>query len=143
MSYPVARPVQHEQEGHDADGHALASNFVGGIKRVCTYKKAKPESSEKASNKGKKGKKHLGTNSTTRVPKKFRFEKNCDMCKKHGGAYTTLNTHDCRRFKKDRKEKSNFCVAKKGSKKVNLMNHYFAQLTKKIKKLEKVLKKSA
>jgi hypothetical protein len=26
----AARPVQHEQEGHDADGHALASHFVGG-----------------------------------------------------------------------------------------------------------------
>jgi hypothetical protein len=25
----VARLVQHEQEGHDADGHALASDFVG------------------------------------------------------------------------------------------------------------------
>ncbi len=26
---PVARPVQYEQEGHDANGHALASYFVG------------------------------------------------------------------------------------------------------------------
>jgi hypothetical protein len=25
----VARPVKYEQEGHDADGHALASDFVG------------------------------------------------------------------------------------------------------------------
>ncbi len=43
------------------------------IKHVCTFKKAKPESSEKADNKGKKGKKRPGTKSTVRVPKKVRF----------------------------------------------------------------------
>jgi hypothetical protein len=30
VPYTVVRPVQHEQEGHDANGHALASNFAGG-----------------------------------------------------------------------------------------------------------------
>jgi hypothetical protein len=53
------------------------------------------------------------------------------------------NTHDCCWFEKDRREKSNFCAAKKGGKKkVNPVNQNFAQLTKKIKKLEKALKKS-
>jgi hypothetical protein len=52
------------------------------------------------------------------------------------------NTLDCCRFKKDGKEKSNFCAAKKGGKKGNPVNHNFTQLTKKIKKLEKALKKS-
>ncbi len=93
------------------------------IKRVCTYKEAKPESSEIASNKGKKGKKHLGTKSTVRVPKKVCFEKHCNLCKKHGGAYTMHNTCDCCRFEKDRKEKSDFCATKKGGKKVNPVNH--------------------
>jgi hypothetical protein len=71
------------------------------IKHVCTYEKGKSDSFEKSgksSNKGKKGKKHPGTNSTARVPKKVHFEKNCDLCKKHGGAHTTHNTCDCRRF---------------------------------------------
>jgi hypothetical protein len=45
------------------------------IKRICTYKKGKPESSKKSSNKGEKGKKHPGTNSFARVPKKVCFEK--------------------------------------------------------------------
>jgi hypothetical protein len=112
------------------------------IEHVCTYEKAKPESSEKASHKGKKGKKHAGTESTARVPKKVRFEKHCDLCKKHGGAYTTHNTLDCCRFEKDRKEKSKFCAAKKGGEKANPMNQNFAQLTKKIEKLKKALKKS-
>jgi hypothetical protein len=100
------------------------------------------ESSEKSSNKGKKGKKHPGTNSTARVPKKVGFEKNCDLCKKHGSAYTMHNTHDCCMFKKDKKEKSEFRVTKKSRKKSNPINQNFVQLTKKMEKLEKVLKKS-
>ncbi len=100
------------------------------------------ESSEKSSHKSEKGKKCPGTYSTVRVPKKVRFEKHCDLCKKHGGAYTMHNTRDCCRFEKDRKEKSDFRAAKKGGKKGNPVTHNFAQLTKKIKKLEKALKKS-
>ncbi len=109
------------------------------IERVCTYKKGKLESSEKLSKKDKKGEKRLGTNS---VVKKVRFEKHCNLCKKHGSTYTNHNTCDCCRFEKDGKEKSDFCAAKKGRKKGNPVNHNFAQLIKKIKKLEKVLKKS-
>ncbi len=78
------------------------------IERVCSYKKAKPESSKKASNKGKKRKKCHGTNSTARVPKKVHFEKHWDLCKKHGGAYTTQETCYYCKFEKDGKEKSNF-----------------------------------
>jgi hypothetical protein len=113
------------------------------IKCVCTHKKAKSESSKKASHKGKKGKKHPGTKSTVRVPKKVRFEKYCNLFKKHGGLYTMHNTCDSRRFEKDRKEKSNFCATKKGGKKANPVNKNFMQLSKKIKKLEKALKKSS
>ncbi len=51
------------------------------------------------------------------------------------------NTRECHRFEKDGKEKSNFRAAKKGGKKGNPVNHNFAQLTKKIKKLKKALKK--
>ncbi len=52
------------------------------------------------------------------------------------------NTCDCRRFKKEGKEKSNFRAAKKGGRKDNPVNHNFAQLTEKNKKLEKALKKT-
>jgi hypothetical protein len=48
------------------------------------------------------------------------------------------NTCDCRRFEKDRKEKSNFRAAKKSDIKVIPST----RLTNKIKKLEKALKKS-
>ncbi len=115
---------------------------------VCTYEKGKSykfEKSDKSSNKGEKGKKHPGTNSMVRVPKKVRFEKfekHCELCKKHGGAHTTHNTCDCCRYKKDRTEKSSFCAAKKGGKKNYPVNQNFAQLTKKIEMLKKALKKS-
>ncbi len=123
------------------DMHLLLMSLEA-IKRVCTHEKANPEFSKKASPKGKKGKKHPGTKSTARVPKKVCFKKHCDLCKRHGGACITHSTRDCCRFEKDGKEKSNFCTAKKGSKKANPVNQNFVQLTKKIKKLEKALKKS-
>jgi hypothetical protein len=52
------------------------------------------------------------------------------------------NTCDYHRFKKDKKEKSSFHAAKKGRYKSNPVNQNFAQLTDKIEKLEKALKKS-
>jgi hypothetical protein len=68
------------------------------IERVCTYEKGESdtlEKSDKSSNKGEKRKKCPGTNSTVWVPKKVRFEKHCNLCKKHGGTHTTHNTSDC------------------------------------------------
>ncbi len=90
----------------------------------------------------RKGKKRPGTDPTVCVPKKVRFEKNCDQCKKHGSAHTTHTTRECRKYEKDGTEKSSFGITKKGGKKNYLVNQNFAQLTKKIEKLEKALKKS-
>ncbi len=118
------------------------------VERICTYEKGKSdnfEKSDKSSNKGEKGKKRPGTNSTVQVPKKVRFEKfekHCKLCKKHGGAHTMHYTRDCWRYKKDGTEKSSFRAVKKGGKKNYPINQNFAQLTKKINKLEKALKKS-
>jgi hypothetical protein len=120
------------------DMHLLLT-LLEAIECICTYEKGKLdtfEKSDKSSYKGEKGKKRPGTNSTVRVPKKVHFEKHCNLCKKHGGA------HKCRRFEKDRKEKSSFRAAKKGRYNWNPVNQNFSQLTNKIKKLEKVLKKS-
>jgi hypothetical protein len=107
------------------------------IEHVCTHKKAKLESSKKASHKGKKGKKHPGIKSMARVPKKVRFEKHYNLCTKHGGTYTMHNTCDCCRFEKDGKEKFDFLAPKKGIMKTNPMNHNFVQLGEKLDKLEK------
>ena len=90
----------------------------------------------------KKGKKQPGAEAPIHVPKKACFEKHCNLCKKHGGAYTMHNTCDCCRFQKDGKENSDFPAAKKDGKKGNPINQNFTQLTEKIAKLEKALKKS-
>jgi hypothetical protein len=114
------------------------------IERVCTNDKGKQEEkAEKASSNGKKGKKRPGTDPTARVPKKVRFAKSCDLCKKYGGAHTTHNTGECRKYAKDGTEKASYDSAKKSGKKGNTAKQNFAQLTKKIEKLEKALKKSA
>jgi hypothetical protein len=126
------------------DMHLLLTSLEA-IERICTYEKGELdtfEKSDKSSNKGKKGKKCPGTNSTVRVPKKVRFEKHCNLCKKHGGTHTMHNTSECHRFEKDGKEKSSFRAAKEGGYNRNPVNQSFAQLTDKIEKLEKVLKKS-
>ncbi len=112
------------------------------IERVCTPEKGKPdEKSKKSSFNGKKGKKWPGTDPLVRVPKKVRFEKNCNLCKKHGGKHTTHTTRECCKYEKDGTEKSSFHAAKKGGKKNYPVNQNFAQLIEKIKKLEKALKK--
>jgi hypothetical protein len=51
-------------------------------------------------------------------------------------------TCDCHKYEKDGTEKSSFLAAKKGRKKNYPVSQNFAQLTKKIDKLEKALKKS-
>jgi hypothetical protein len=50
---------------------------------------------------------------------------------------------DCCKYDRDRKEKANFCAAKKGRKKPNPARQNFAQLSKKLDKLKKALKKSS
>jgi hypothetical protein len=54
----------------------------------------------------------------------------------------THSTGECRKYEKDGTPKSSFRAAKKGGKKSYPSNQNFAQLTEKIKKLEKALKKS-
>ncbi len=114
------------------------------IERVCTPEKGKQEEkAQKPSFSGKKRKKRPGTDPMACVPKKVRFAKSCDLCKKHGGAHTTHSTNKCHKYEKDGTVKSSYRSAKKGGKKGYASKQNFAQLTKKIEKLEKALKKSA
>jgi hypothetical protein len=100
------------------------------IERVCGQERSEKSNAshdKKASHSKKKGTNRPGTDNNARVPKKARTKKHCNLCKKHGGAYTTHNTCDCRRFKKDGMEKSDFFAAKKGGKKPNPTKQSFAQ----------------
>jgi hypothetical protein len=113
------------------------------IERICTQEKAPVPSGEKASQKNEAGAKRPNTGATLQVPKKVRFEKSCELCKKYGGAHTTHATKDCRKYEKDVMLKADFRAAKKAGKKPNPAKQSFAQLSKKLDRLEKTIKKAS
>ena len=93
----------HKKGGTPVDMHLLLLSLKV-IERVCVQERSKkPNAScdKKALHSNKKGMKQPGTDPTARVPKKACAKKHCDICKKHGGAYTMHYTRDCPRFKKD------------------------------------------
>jgi hypothetical protein len=121
------------------DMHSLQAS-IEAIEHVCTHEKAHAPSGKKASHKNKVEPsgpvmKHKAGS------QELCFEKCCELCKKHGGAHTTHATKDCRKYEKDGMTKANFRAAKKAGKKPNPAKQSFAQLSKKLDKLEKTLKK--
>jgi hypothetical protein len=123
----------HKKGGTPVDMRSLLQSLEA-IKRVCGQersKKSNPSRDKKPTHSKKKGKERPGTESSI-VPKKVRTEKHCSLCKKHGDAYTTHNTHDCRHFGKDGTEKSDFRAAKKSGKKPSPTKQSFAQLSEKL-----------
>jgi hypothetical protein len=117
--------------------------FLEAIEHVCTHKKAHAPSGEKASHKNEAGAKRPSNGAMRQVPKKVHFKKSCKLCKKYGGAHTTHATKDCRKYKKDGTAKADFRAAKKAGKKPNPAKQLFTQLSKKLDKLEKTLKKAS
>ncbi len=122
----------HEKGGAPTDMRSLLQSLEA-IERVCGQEgsnKSNPSRNKKPSHSEKKDTKRPGTESL-RVPKKVRTKKHCDLCKKHGGAFTTHNSRHCHRFEKDGTEKADFRAAKKGGKKPNPTKQSSAQLSKK------------
>eukprot|EP00804_Cyclotella_cryptica_P016279 CCRYP_005743-RA/>CCRYP_005743-RA protein AED:0.85 eAED:1.00 QI:0/0/0/0.66/1/1/3/0/377 len=81
-----------------------------------------------------------------RIPKKRRTEKYCSLCKKHGGAHTTHNTPDCRKYDSNGTPKSSFKGRKpngnsRGLERPARGGSSYAQLSAKIDKLTKSNKK--
>ncbi len=113
------------------------------IECVCTPEKAYAPSGKKASHKNKAGAKQPSNGAMKQAHKKVHFEKSCKLCKKHGGTHTTHATKDCRKYEKDGTVKANFCAAKKAGKKPKPAKQSFDQLSKKVDKLEKTLKKAS
>jgi hypothetical protein len=122
------------------DMHSLQASLEA-IEHVCTPEKAHAQSGKIASHKNKAGAKRPSTGATKQAPKKVRFERSCDLCKKHGGAHTTDATKDCSWYKKDGMVKVNFHAAKKTGKKPNPAKQSFAQLSKKSDKYIRLLRK--
>ncbi len=105
--------------------------------------KSSVKSGKKASNKGEKENKWPGTDATIRVSKKACTKEHCNLCKKHGGAYTTHNRKDYHKYEKGGSKKANFCATRKSGKKPNPIKKSFMQMSKKLEKLEKVIKKQS
>jgi hypothetical protein len=124
------------------DMHSLQASLEA-IERVCTPEKAHALSSKKASHKNEAGAKRPSTGAAKLAPKEVLFERSCKLCKKYGGAHTTHATKNCCRYKKDRTVKANFCDAEKAGKKPNPAKQLFTQLSKKLDKLEKTLKRAS
>ncbi len=64
-------------------------------------------------------------------------------CARNMAVHILHITKDCRRYKKEGTAKANFHAAKKAGKKPNPAKQPFAQLSKKLDKLEKTLKKAS
>jgi hypothetical protein len=124
------------------DMHSLQASLKA-IERVCTHEITHAPSGKKASHKNKAGAKRSSNGTTKQAHKKVRFKKSCKLCKKFGGAHTTHATKDCHKYEKDGTAKADFRAAKKAGKKPNPAKQSFAQLSKKLDKLEKSLKKAS
>jgi hypothetical protein len=130
----------HEKGGTPVNMRSLLLSLKA-IDRECGQERSNASPNKKALHSKKKSTKQPGTEATARIPKKAHAKKHCDLCKKHGGMCTMHNTRDCRWFETDGTEKFNFRAAKKGGKKLNPTKQSFAQLSKKLNQLEKVIKK--
>jgi hypothetical protein len=113
------------------------------VERVCTHEKAHAPSNEKASYKNEAGAKWPSNGATKQAHKRVHFKKSCKPCKKFGGAHTTQATKGCRKYEKEGTAKADFRAAKKAGKKPNPAKQLFAQLSKKLDKLEKTLRKAS
>jgi hypothetical protein len=132
--------VQPLQERYNSHGHAFVLLSLDAIEHMCTQEKSNAETLEKYFHKNNKGDKRPGTKVTIQVPKKVCHKKHCNVCQKHGGSYTMHNTKDCCRYEKNGMEKY-FRAAKKGIKKSNSTKQSFTQLSEKMEKLKKAIKK--
>ncbi len=121
----------------------LLLTFLDAKEHICTQERAHAQSRKKASQKRNAGTKQPSTGSTNRVPKRVLFEKHCKLFKKLGGMHTTHTTKDCHKNEKDGMMKADLCTAKKAGKKPNPAKQSFTQLSKKLDKLEKSLKKAS
>ncbi len=74
---------------------------LGAIEHICTQEKSNAHSGKKKSGKSETGNKRPGTWSMARVPKKVRFEKHCNVGKKHEDAHTMHNKKYLCKYEKE------------------------------------------
>ena len=76
------------------------------------------------------------------IKKARKQEKHCDRCKKYGGAHTTHNTGDCKKYEHDGTRKKSFKADKKDQSASNgKKNFNFSQMEKKMEKMQAKINK--
>jgi hypothetical protein len=114
------------------------------IEHICTQEKAKTESSEKASHKGKNGKKQPGTKATARVPKKDCTYERHATCARSMGACTLCTISGIAISMIGTEWRSPISVPpRKVERKPNPARQNFAQLSKKLDKIRRLLTSQA
>jgi hypothetical protein len=109
--------------------------------------RVKKEGTKKATGKHEKGKRKGTSSKDYHIPKKVRSKKSCALCQKYGGAHTTHDTGECRKYKKDGTLKKSFngkaaIGAKHNGKGKKDHANSFAQIMECFSKLEKAVKKT-
>jgi hypothetical protein len=110
------------------------------IEKCTEFTKDKPKSGSSAE-KPPKDTRKMDHSGPGRIPKKPKSDKYCSLCKTHGGAHTTHNTTECRRYHKDGNPKKG-TPPKSTNKPYKKTESSFAQLSERFDQLEKVMKKS-
>jgi len=112
-------------------------------------KRPAKESVEKSIKKRDNGKRKCTNSHNIHIPNKARVEKSCALCQKYGGAHTTHNTSECRKYKKDGTLQKSFSGKRAvrqrchGSSKNETANSFAQILECFFSKLEKTVKKEA
>ena len=110
------------------------------MENQATKDKGKSAKQENKTDSKESGKCKGMSSHTNRIPKKQKASsKFCQLCKEHGGPHKTHNTSDCLKFEKDGTKKKGFTKPFKSQKKDG---NSFAQLTEKLSKLEKFVRKA-
>lgn len=128
------------------DLHSLLTD----LEKVERYVEATRAQEQRSQKKNEKGKSGTPTNNKPRnagikrnassespIPrKKAKSTKMCQLCQKYGGASTTHNTNECRRYDKDGNQLASFARGKlkKNGLKSDVSNSSYAQIAKAVTK---------
>jgi hypothetical protein len=113
------------------------------IEHVCTHEKAHAQSARKLLTRTRQEPSSPVMVPQSRLTRKFVLRSFASCARNLGGVHTTHATKDCRKYEKDGTAKADFRAAKKAGKKPNPAKQLFIQLSNKLDKLEKTLKKAS
>ncbi len=137
----MAGPLQPSRERHDSHGHAFASYDSWGY-WVCMHTgKVQCTIQRESFQQGQERKQETWYWVYGQSPQKSLHSIALQPLQEEWGMYTMHNTRHCCKYEKNRLEKADFHAAKKGGKKPNTTRNSSSQMSKKLGKLKKAIKK--